>query len=217
VLRFVEVLQPVRAEVPERQPIGKLVHRQRTGRFRHEHLTTVPNRGDPGGPVDVQPDVLAGAQPSLAGVHPHPNPDRAIGRPLVIGQPALCVRGCRDGVDRRRENGEEAVALSIDVDAAVASDGRSKDVVVLIQDIRPSIAQRSGQVRGCLDVGDQERDGAGGQTYPVQCRGHGLGPRSGCPSDYTPALESDSRIRAMVNGAANDADFRERIAARCGS
>jgi hypothetical protein len=59
-----------------------------------------------------------------------------------------------DGVDRRGEHGEEGVTFGTDVDAAVASDGRSKDVVVLTGDVGPSIAQRSGQVCGALDIGD---------------------------------------------------------------
>ncbi len=64
----------------------------------------------------------------------------------------LLVDGKPGGI--RGENGEEGVTLGAKVDAAVASDGRSKDEVVLMQDIRPSIAQRSGQVRGPLDVGE---------------------------------------------------------------
>jgi hypothetical protein len=71
----------------------------------------------------IQPDVIRAAQPSLASVQPHSNPDRAIGGPLLVGQPALCACASRDGVDRRGEDGEEGVTLGIDIDAAAASDG----------------------------------------------------------------------------------------------
>ena len=70
------------------------------GRPRQQHLTAVSEREQPRDPVQGRSVVVAVALLGRAGVQGHPHP-RSFRPPL--GQPALGVGRCRDGV-RRREN-----------------------------------------------------------------------------------------------------------------
>ncbi len=158
-LGLVEVLQAVMPEIADAHPAGESLRSQPAGGLGDQDLPPVAGRGDPGRPMDVEPDILVASQSSLARVHPHPDPNGPVARPRVFAQLPLggCGRGHR--IRGRDEDGEERVAFRSDVDASVIADGFPEDVVVLLQNLRPSLAEGPGQVRRALDVGEQERDG----------------------------------------------------------
>ena len=70
-----EVLQTVQAEVPETGPGRQAPFDKRTGRVRQQDLPAIRRRGDPGGPVDVQTQVIGATQDPLPGVEPDPDVD----------------------------------------------------------------------------------------------------------------------------------------------
>ena len=56
-----------------RCPSGSVGCDEGPRRVRDEDLAAMPGRGDPGRAMDVDPDVVVAAQPTLAGVQPHPD------------------------------------------------------------------------------------------------------------------------------------------------
>src|SRR5436309_3625073 len=102
-------------EIPKREPRGQLVFGECPRRLAHQHLATVRGTRDAGGPVDVDPDVVAvRQQATLARVHTHPNADRM--REWVICQRSLDVGGGLKRVAWPPEDNEEGVALSSHLD-----------------------------------------------------------------------------------------------------
>ena len=148
----------------------------------------MPGGRDPRRPVHVQPDVLAPAQPALAGMHAHPDAHRAVGRPRMLSEVPLCFGAGGDGIDRRCEHGEERVAFGPDVRAADLTYRRAKDRMVLLKHRRPPIAQRAGQVGRALDVREQERHRPGGKlrhaTSSRRIVAKWTGPRMGAAASF---------------------------------
>jgi hypothetical protein len=129
---------------------------QLTRRLRHEHLATVADRGNPSGAVHVDPDVPLVGQQRLAGVDPHPHQHRTLQRRLRVPRRSQRIR-------RARERDEERIALRIHLDAAPPRERVAQHPPVLRQRIRVRLAELVQQPRRSLDVGEQERDGAGRQ------------------------------------------------------
>ena len=106
--------------------------------------------------VNVDPDVALAGNGRRARVQSHANRDRP--------GPELVLRGAR-GVSRagrRRERDEEGVALGVDLDTAVCGEGVSQESSMLGECLRVRIRTESvQQARRALDVGEEERDGAG--------------------------------------------------------
>src|SRR4029077_2922433 len=77
-LRARQVLEPVLAEVAERDAVRKLVLDQLARRLREQRLAAVRGGADPGGARDIEPDVPGGCTVWLAGVEadPHGQPGR---------------------------------------------------------------------------------------------------------------------------------------------
>ena len=128
---------PARRVSPRRQRCHESV--------RQDDLPAVPRRGDPGGVVDVDPDVvlrLAGGAPGpqapLAEMEAHPDPDGRAVRPRLGRDGPLCGDGGRDGVERRVEGREERVPLGLDHDPALTLDRRPEDLVVPPDQRRPT-------------------------------------------------------------------------------
>ena len=168
--RDLEVLQPARADLDELRAV-----RQSTGQgvarlLRQRDLAAVGGRRHARGVVDVDADVVGArvGQPALARVDTD-----AHARPLSILVVAKsCQRtregdgGC-DGVGRVAECGEHAVALVLDDRATDGGHGRLDQAVVLAEEGRPGVrAERVGEPRRGLDVGEEERHrGAGRQAH----------------------------------------------------
>ena len=82
----VQVLEPVLAEVAQRDPVGQLVLDELARRLRDQHLPAVASRADPRRARHVEPDVPRRPDRRLAGVDP--DPDRAAASPPSRAAPA---------------------------------------------------------------------------------------------------------------------------------
>jgi hypothetical protein len=131
----------------------------RRGRGRDEHLPAVSGSGDPSGPVDVGAHVALLRHLRRAGVNPHADAER------TPRERALRLPSCRHGLGRRGKGHEEGVALSVHLDPAVRGARAPQGSAVLGKrlgvPVRAEFVQRLGRA---LDVREQERDGAGGQS-----------------------------------------------------
>ena len=149
-LRCGEVLQAVLTEIAEAVVAGEVARR-----LAEEDLAAVAGCGDPSRAVDVQPDVALIGDHRLTRVQSHSNAHRtAVERLPAIG-------GCCERILDPDERNEEGVALGIHLDAAVACEGFPQDAAVLGQRVCVSVAELVQQPSRALDVGEEERDGAG--------------------------------------------------------
>jgi hypothetical protein len=75
------------------------------------------------------------------------------------------LRICRGGYGVRctGEGGEAGIALGVDLDPTMVSEGLSEDPPVLGQHLSIVLAQMLQQLSRALDVGEQERDRAAGK------------------------------------------------------
>ena len=144
-----------------------------------DHLAAIRDRANARGPVDVEADVPLVRSARLAGVHAYAHPYRPAGE-RALGVPrrpdrALCI--C--------ERDEERVALRVDLDAAVALERATERTTVLSENLRVAVAEVGQEACRALDVGEQQRDGAGRQiahrnSMPDQFGAFGPGARRRC-------------------------------------
>ena len=163
-----EVLEPVLAEIAQRDARRERVAHEQARRLGQQHLTAVTGVRDPRRAVDVVADVVSaggrGAQAGLAGVQPHPHADD---RPL--GEHVRCERALRrdDRRDRRRgalEHVEEAVPFHAHPVSALGVERARDQPAVIFQDgVEARLAQRLHQPGRALDVREHERQRACGQ------------------------------------------------------
>ena len=147
----VEVLEAMEAQVAELAPVEK-----RHGRGRAHDLAAVGERTDSGSAVHVDADVTLPGDGRRPRVQSHANGDRS-GSELVL-------RGARGvgGAARGRKRDEEGVALCVDLDTTVRSEGASQESSMIRERVCVRIrAERVQQSRRSLDVGEEKRDGAG--------------------------------------------------------
>ena len=106
-----------------------------------EHLAAVRGRADARGAMDVDADVVVGADLGLPGVHAHAHAQiHALG-PGVDRQRTLSGHRRGDGVGRAREGDEEGVALGVDLDAAMLLERPAQRAMVLFEDVAVPLAQ----------------------------------------------------------------------------
>ena len=160
VLGAIEVLEPVLAEIPERDVRRQLVGDQLARGARDQHLPAVSGGADPRRAVHVQTDVIVLPDLRLAGVdaHPHAHVD-ALGPTLGRERPLRAHRG-GDRVARPREGDEERVTLGVDLATVVLVERRPQQALMLAKHLGVAAAQPRQQPRRTLDVAEQERDGA---------------------------------------------------------
>jgi hypothetical protein len=117
---------PRRTEIPQAM-LTQIDHNvlpdQRGGHRRAQHLTTMPDGHQAGRFVDSRAEIVPAALLYLAGVQPHPHPDRYIPRPLHSHKP--CLGRCRrlqrvaGPSKRRREpvtaSGEHVTTMTLDL------------------------------------------------------------------------------------------------------
>ena len=118
VLRRLDVLQPVPAQVPEGCPGWQPGAGQLPRRLRQHDLGAVRDRRDPGRPVYVQPHIPVLVPDRLTGMQPHPHPHRNPVRPVMAAQGTLGGNAAADRVNGRAEHNEEAVSLGAHLLAA---------------------------------------------------------------------------------------------------
>ena len=110
---------------------------EHVGRVGEEDLPAMRDAGDAAGTVDVEASVATRprSSPSPVCMPMRTRICRAV-RPRLLGQGALGVDRGRDGPGRRREGGEEGVALGADLDAAMGLDRGAHDLAVAGQERR---------------------------------------------------------------------------------
>ncbi len=162
-------------------PVGQLVLGQGRRGLGQQDLAAMRRGHDPGGAMDLDPDVAAPFEPGLAGMDRHPDPDlRAVG-PQVRGHGSLHVESAADRIGRVRERREERVALGVDLDPVPALDGGSDDPPMVEQDPGVGVIPELGQEPGrALDVGEQERDRPARKLE--RCLGTRTGRSDPCPA-----------------------------------
>ena len=129
--------------------------------LRDEDLPAVACRADPGGAMDVQPDVPALRARRLARVDADPNAQRRGGGPDVRGERPLGADRGLCGVAGARECDEELVAAAVDLMAAVPGDRLAHEPAMVGHDRRVLVAELLHEARRVLDVGEEEGDDPG--------------------------------------------------------
>lgn len=105
-------------------------------------------------PVDVETDVRAGADHSVAGVQPHPHPYRHTLGPAVTGQGTLGLHRRTERPGGTTERGEKGVSLRTYRHSSTGPDRRSKQTIVLRQEVRVGVTYLLEQPGRALDVGE---------------------------------------------------------------
>ena len=158
-LRVGEVLEGVLAEVlhgnARRQPLahGRLYG---TGQ---ENLTAVARGHDPRGAVHGQTFIALRSHRRLAGMQPHSHQHSPASRPRMSRQRPLRADRRGDRIPSAREDGDQAIALRAEFDAAVGVHGTAQDRPVRGKHLRPTIAQPPREHCRALDVGKHQGDG----------------------------------------------------------
>ncbi len=148
------------AKIADRYACRKPLRDQRPSRIRQQDLTAVSSGRDPGGTVDVGPDVVVAAQSAVPGVQTHPVADLHPVRPRIHSETLLCLDSSSDGWRSGWEDREEGIALGADVDATVPSEDITNQLVVCQEDGVESVGELVPEPRRPFDVGEQKRDGA---------------------------------------------------------
>ena len=161
-LRARQVLEPVLAEVAERDAFGQVVLDELARRPREEHLTAVRRGADACGAGNVETDV-AGRRRAPAG-RVQPMRTRTRSRQAR----AAAARRARDGLGRAWERGEERVALRVDDGAVRIGDGRVDEAAMLGEQLPvASLPSACSSSRRAFDVREEERDCSGRQLRHV--------------------------------------------------
>lgn len=151
VFRLGQILQAVPPEVAELDPGGDLALGQGSSRLAHQDLAAVRGPGDPGRPMNVDPDVVVRTQkPALAGVHAHAHTDGM--REPVIGERSLDAGGSLERVAWAAEHDEEGVTLRPHLDPIVLGDSVANDLSLLFQEVGVALAGFLQEFRRPLDV-----------------------------------------------------------------
>ena len=149
--RLREIPQAVLTEVPQRHVGHDLV-----GGGRHQHLATVADRHEPGGPVHRRPEIVTVAFHCLSGVHGHANRREALAqqRQLALGRGRHCV-------GRPLERNRKSVTTGREGVTAPPRDHVPEDRVVARERFAHRIRIVLPTARRSFDVGEEERDRSG--------------------------------------------------------
>ena len=111
---------------------------------------------DAGDLVDRQPDIVTTGEHRLTAMDADADANRALGRPLVSGQGALCRGRRAERAGRRRKGAEEGVALGAEDPPAGGFDSPDDQRSMLLEQRRIIRAQPLKHACRPLDVGEQE-------------------------------------------------------------
>jgi hypothetical protein len=158
-----QVLEPMLPQVAEGDLGGQVGGAQDTGGLREEDLAPVASGGDACGAMDVQAHVIVAPEPPVPRVEAHADAHLRTLRPGFGCQRALCLDRRPQPGRRGGEDGEEPVALGVDLDAAVRLDGRAKERRMTLHQRCVPVAELGDQARRTLDVGEEEGEGPRGE------------------------------------------------------
>src|SRR4051794_14680684 len=113
--------------------------------------------------MDGETHVVRRGDRRLAGVQTDSHEHAGAFRPLLGCQCALHRHSRGERVPGPREGYEEPVPLRIDLATTVISTRAADQAIVTAQHLRVALAEQAEKACGTLDVGEQERDGPGGQ------------------------------------------------------
>jgi hypothetical protein len=161
-LRAADVLEPELAEVAQRGGLREAIRHQRGRRGGQEDLAAMRGGHQARGPIDRRAEEVILALLRLAGMHGHPDAERARRRPGLGGEGELGAdtrlhRGCRG-----REHREGTVARGLDQPSAGVLDALAEDGIVARERGRHRGGLLLPQARAAGDVREQEREGTRG-------------------------------------------------------
>jgi hypothetical protein len=185
-LGAIEVLEPVLAEVPERDVARQLVGDQLARGAGDQHLSAVAGRADPRGAVDVQPDVVILSDLGLAGVDADPHADVDTRGPTLGSERPLRAHRGGDRVARPRERDEERVTLGVDLATVVLVERRPQQALMLGEHLGVAVRQPRQQPRRTLDVTEEKRDGATRKLRDTRSYAQSPPPVKSCRVDGPP-------------------------------
>ncbi len=162
----VEVLQSVLAEVFEGNVGQDVVGEDRVRRAREENLATVAGRADPGGAMNGQSDVSISRRGRFTRVETHSHSQVHIGWPGTVCERALSCQCRGDCILRTREDGQEGVALCVDLAPARVGERIAKEPLVFGEHRAVLLPEPGQESRRSLDVREEERDGAARELRP---------------------------------------------------
>ena len=154
-----DVAQAVLTPVHQRDARRQLAGHELVRRRRDEHLAAVPDREQPGDPVEGGPEVVPAARLDGAGVDGHPHAQRAGHGPLAGQERALPRQGGLDGPGRTREDGQHPIPRRLEDLAPGVLHHRAKQGVVAREGGGHGIAVPRPEPGAALDVTHQEGGG----------------------------------------------------------
>lgn len=107
--------------------------------------------------MGVEADVRFVDEHRMARVDADPDLHLRSGRPPVRGERVLSFDSSANSRFRFRERREELVGAAVDLVAADARDGRSKQLAVLVEDASVAVAELVDEARRVLDIGEEQR------------------------------------------------------------
>ena len=152
-------------DLVEDDAVGQLIGDQLGRGLRHEHLPTAGQPSNARGTAHRGTEVVALLLLRFTRVHPraHDEPDAV--RERLHRERALERDRGRGGIAGTRERGERAVTLTLRArhPTAVPFGDLGRELVVTRHHLRHRLRVRLPERGGTLDVGEHERDDAGGQ------------------------------------------------------
>ena len=129
-LRTIDVLQPVFAEVAQGHAWNLVVVNDAGGGAREEHLSTVRDGADSRGAMDGDAGVVVIGNVWLARVQTHANRNPSSVRPVMIREGVLSRDRAFNCIARMTEGDEERVALRPNLDSAVCGEHPAQQIAV---------------------------------------------------------------------------------------
>jgi hypothetical protein len=164
-LGSLQVFEPVGAEVPQAGVGRQVLADDGRGPAREERLPPMGDVPQARRSVDLQPLVVGLPDGGFSGVEAHPNPKGDASGPLLGADRQLEGQCCRHRVLRPGEGGQHRVALApVRDDAPVFGHDGAHNLVMAGQRPSGQLRMLTPQARRPLDIGQQERDLAGGQS-----------------------------------------------------
>ena len=129
--------------------------------------------------MDVQAVIRPVADRRLPGVKAHADSQVDALRPRMSGECALGLGnrlGCTDGI---LEDDEELVAAVVDDLSGAALDRLSEETPVIREHRRVAVAEQADELRGALDIGEDECDRSMREIWGQSLLQWDLGPNAG--------------------------------------